>query len=106
MELIMSSQSTTHFPVDAIPRSVGGSGKSDQPVVIVAFAKLVIMVSALAIFTPPWLDLLRELAYGPPPQAWGTLRVVALAGSAAWLALGLMTLKVWTGLLKFLARAD
>ena len=102
----MSSQLTTHFPVDAIPRGDGGSGGSEQPVVRVAFAKLIVMAGALILFTPAWLDLVGQLAYGPPPHAWGAFRVVALAGSVGFLALGVMFLRVWAGLLKHLARAD
>ena len=105
MEQIMSSQSTTHFPVDGIPRGDGASGQADQPVVLLAFAKLIILVGFLTVFTPAWLDMLRELAEGHSSQ-WGTLRVVALVGAAAWIALGALAVKVWVGLLKFLARAD
>ncbi len=106
MEQIMSSQSTTHFPAGAIPRGDSASAQSDQPVVLLAFAKLVVMVGVLAILTPAWLDLLRELADTHSSQAWGALRVVAFGGGAAWITLGALTVKVWVGLLKFLARAD
>jgi hypothetical protein len=105
-ELTMPSQSTTHFPADSIRRGDGGSVSSDQPVVLIAFAKLVVMTGILVIFTPAWLELMAQLAYGPPPQAWGAFRVVALLGSIGFLALAAMILRVWTGLLKHLARAD
>lgn len=106
MEQIMSSPSTTHFPVGTLPRGGGASASSDQPVVLFAFAKLVVLVGALAILTPAWLELLGELADPQSSRAWGTLRVVALSGAAAWITLGALTVKVWVGLLKFLARAD
>jgi hypothetical protein len=106
----MYSYQTTHFPADAMPRggttADGSSDRAEQPVVLWAFAKLVLMVAALVILTPGWLDLLGELAYAPPPQAWGTLRLVALGGSAGFFTLAVLILKVWTGLLKHLARAD
>jgi hypothetical protein len=106
MEQIMSSPSTTHFPMGTLPRGDGASASSEQPVVLIAFAKLVILVGALAILTPAWLDLLGELADAQSSRAWGTLRVVALFGAAAWIAMGAMAVKVWVGLIKFLARAD
>jgi hypothetical protein len=104
MEQIMSSQSTTRFPVEAFPRGVGTSGSSEQPVVLLAFAKLIVIAGFLAIFTPAWMDLSRELA--ATSHTWDTLRVVALAGAAVWIGMGAMAVKVWVGLLKFLARAD
>jgi hypothetical protein len=106
MEQIMSSQSTTHFPVGTLPRGDGAPASSEQPVVLFAFAKLVVLVGLLAILTPPWLDLLGELAGAQSSGAWGMLRIVALTGAAAWIMLGALAVKVWVGLLKFLARAD
>lgn len=106
----MISHYTTHFPADAMPRSTTGSEANSQqaehPFVLIAFAKLVLMVGLLVTFMPQWLDLLGQMAYGPPPQAWGALRLLAIAGAAVFLGLGLLILKVWTGLLKHLARAD
>ena len=102
----MSSPSTTHFPAATLPGSGGASAPSDQPVVLIAFAKLVVLVGALAILTPAWLGLLVELADPQSSPAWGTLRVVALSGAAAWITLGVLAAKVWVGLIKFLARAD
>jgi hypothetical protein len=78
---------------------------SEKPVVLLAFAKLVVLVGALAIFTPAWLELLGELA-DPQSHAWGTLRIVTLSGAAAWIALGALAVKTWVRLIKFLARAD
>lgn len=106
----MSTHYTTHFPADAIPRRTPDSARqgpqAEQPVVLIAFAKLVVMVAALVTFTPLWLDLLVQMAYGAPPQAWGALRLLAVGGAAGFMVLGLLILKVWTGLLKHLARAD
>ena len=102
----MSSPSTTHFLVGARPRSGAASSHSEQPVVLLAFAKLVLMIGALAIFTPPWLDLLGDLAQGSSSEAWRAFSVLGLAGGTVWLGLGVLILKVWTGLLKHLARAD
>ena len=102
----MSSQYTTHFPVDSIPRGDGGSGGSEQPVVLSAFAKLALMAAALRILTPAWLEVMAQLVYGPAPQAWGMLRIVALVGGTGLLAVAVMFLRVWTGLLKQLARMD
>ncbi len=102
----MSSPSTTHFPLGALPGGDGASAVSEKPVVLIAFAKLVILAGALAIFTPAWLELLGELADPQSSRAWGTLRVVALTGAAAWITLGALAVKVWVGLIKFLARAD
>ena len=102
----MSSQYTTHFPVDSIPRGDGGSGGSEQPVVLSALAKLALMAAALLVVTPAWLDVMAQLAYGPAPQAWGMLRIVALVGGTGLLAVAVMFLRVWTGLLKQLARMD
>lgn len=105
-ELIMSSQYTAHFPVDSIPRGDGGSGGSEQPVVLSAFAKLALMAAALLIITPIWLDVMAQLVYGPAPQAWGTLRIVGLVGGTGLVAVAALFLRVWTGLLKHLARLD
>ena len=102
----MSSQITAHFPADSVPRGDGGARSPERPVVLIAFAKLVLMAGALVVLTPLWLDVLSQLAYGPPPQAWVTLRVVALLGGAAWVVLAGLILRVWTRLLKHLARAD
>lgn len=102
----MSSQLTTHFPVDAIPRGDGGSGSSEQPLVLIAFAKLIVLAGALLVFTPAWLNLMGALAFGPPPQEWAMFRILALVGSAGVLAAAAMFLKVWTDLLKYLARLD
>ena len=102
----MSSPSTTHFPMGTLPGSDGASATSEKPVVLIAFAKLVVLVGALAIFTPAWLELLGELADPQSSRAWGMLRVVALTGAAAWITLGALALNVWVGLIKFLARAD
>jgi hypothetical protein len=90
----------------ALPRGGGASASSDQPVVLIAFAKLVVLIGTLAILTPAWLDLLGELADPQSSGAWGTLRIVALSGAAAWITLGALAVKTWVGLLKFLARAD
>jgi len=106
MEQIMSSQSTTHFPVETLPLGDGAPASSEQPVVLLAFAKLVILVGLLAVLTPPWLDMLGELARAQSSGAWGTLRIVALTGAAGWIVLGALAVKVWVGLLQFLARAD
>lgn len=102
----MSSQFTTHLPADSMARGDGGSGSPEQPVVLIAFAKIVVLAAALFLFTPPWLETLAQLAYGPAPQAWGLFRLVALVGSVALLADVVMLLRVWTRLLKHLARAD
>lgn len=102
----MSSQLTTHFPVDAIPRGDGAPRNPEQPVVLLAFAKLIVLAGALAIFTPAWLDLMTALANGPQTQSWVMLRLVALVGGAGVLAAAGMFLKVWADLLKHLARLD
>lgn len=104
MEQIMSSQSTTRFPVEAFLRGFGRSGSSEQPVVLLAFAKLVVIAGFLALFTPAWIELSRELAGSS--QSWSTLRLVALSGATVWIAAVALAVKVWVGLLKFLARAD
>jgi hypothetical protein len=106
MEQIMSSPSTTHFPMGTLPRGDGASAVAEKPVVLIAFAKLVVLMGALAIFTPVWLELLGELADPQSARAWGTLRVVALTGAAAWFTVGALALNIWIGLIKFLARAD
>ena len=102
----MSSPSTTHFPMGTLPGGDGASATSEKPVVLIAFAKLVVLVGALTIFTPAWLELLGGLADPQSSRAWGMLRVVALTGAAAWITLGALALNVWVGLIKFLARAD
>jgi hypothetical protein len=99
---------TTYFPADAMPRAANTgepiTRRAERPFVLLAFAKLVLMVGALVIFAPAWLDLLREMA--DAPQGWGSHPVAVLAGGAAVITLGVLILKVWTGLLKHLARAD
>lgn len=102
----MSSPSTTHLPMGTLPGGDGLSATSEKPVVLLAFAKLVVLVGALAIFTPAWIELLGELADPQSSRAWGTLRVVALTGGAAWITLGALAVSTWVGLIKFLARAD
>jgi hypothetical protein len=98
----------SHFPADAMPRAANPgdpiTGRAERPFVLLAFAKLVLMVGALVIFAPAWLDWLREMT--DAPRAWGPLPAAALAGGAAVVTLCLWILKVWTGLLKHLARAD
>lgn len=106
-ELIMSSQFTAHFPADSIPRGDGGSGGSEQPVVLPALAKLTLMAAALIVLTPIWLQTLAGLAYDSTTfQAWGILRIAALVGGAGFITVAVMFLRVWTGLLKYLARRD
>ena len=102
----MSSQFTAHFPADSIPRGDGGSGGSERPVVFPALAKLALMGAALIVLTPIWLQVIAALAYGPTPAAWGTLRLVALAGGAGIIAVAALYLRIWIGLLKYLARRD
>ena len=102
----MSSQHTTHFPAPAMPSGDGKTANPEQPVVLVAFAKLVLMTGALVLFMPFWLDVLQDLVAGSPPQAWGALRVVVVGGAAAIVLLAVLSLKVWAGLIKHLARAD
>jgi hypothetical protein len=102
----MSSQFTTYNPAETLSRRVGAPGSAEQPVVLLAFAKLVIMVAAMVLFTPFWLDQLAGFATGPGPQAWLALRFATFGGFAALLVLAVMILKVWTGLLKHLARRD
>ena len=107
---MMFTHYSTHVPADAMPRGATGSAvqspQAEQPVVLIAFAKLVLMVAMLVTFMPLWLEMLGQLAYGPPPQAWGALRLLAVGGAGGFMILGLLILKVWTGLLKHLARAD
>ena len=102
----MSSYHTTHFPADAMPRGDRVADRAEQPVVLVAFAKLVLMASALVILTPLWLELLGDLAYRQPDPSWAAVRLLALGGGIGFMAVCLLILKVWTGLLKHLARAD
>jgi hypothetical protein len=102
----MSSQFTTHHPAGTLPRRVGAPGSSEQPVVLLAFAKLVVMVAAMLLFTPFWLDQVAGFAAEPGPQSWLALRFAAFGGIGAMLVLAAMILKVWTGLLKHLARLD
>ena len=102
----MSSPSTTHFPMGTLPGGDGASAVSEKPVVLIAFAKLVVLLGALVIFTPSWVELLGELADAQSSRAWGTLRMVALTGAATWIALGALAARTWVGLIQFLARAD
>lgn len=102
----MSSQHTTHLPVGSTPMGAGASECSERPVVLIAFAKLILLAGVLAVFMPPWLTLMGDLAYGPPPKAWDAFWVIALTGGGGLLAVMVMFLKVWTRLLKRLARAD
>jgi hypothetical protein len=102
----MSSQFTTHYPAETLPRRVGAPGSAEQPVVLLAFAKLVVMAAAMVLFTPFWLEQVADFATGPGPQSWLALRFAAFGGVAALLVLAVMILKVWTGLLKHLARLD
>lgn len=102
----MSSQCTAHHPVGTLPRRVGAPGSAEQPVVLLAFAKLVVMVAAMLLFAPFWPDQIAGFAAEPGAQSWLALRFAAFGGVSAMLVLAVMILKVWTGLLKHLARLD
>jgi hypothetical protein len=105
----MSSSSISHLPSDAIPqdaaRPVQAPAKQ-KPVVLQAFAKLVLLVGALAVLTPLWLELLGGAASSEQPDSWIAVRVLVVTGSVGLFALGAIAIKVWTELLKYLARAD
>ena len=105
----MSSPSTIHVPSDAIP-SAGNFARDqkcpveDRPVVLIAFAKLVLLVGSLVLLAPIWYAMAGEAAAGPGP--WIPLRFLVVAASVGIFAFALMALKVWAGLLKHLAQAD
>ena len=98
----MASQYTTHYAADSLARADVRTGSPDHPTVLLAFAKLVLIGGALALFTPFWLDLLQVLV----EDNWGALRLVALGGGAGIIVLAALFVGVWAGLLKYLARAD
>ena len=100
----MSRQYSSHYPVDAMPGGVGNANAPEKPMVLVAFAKIVVLVGALLLFAPSWLEVLRDMAGGPPPVAWHSLRVAVLGGIALMVTVAVLVLKVWSGLLKHLAR--
>jgi hypothetical protein len=117
----MASQFSTHFSENGFARGasqigksagnaelvgqagqVGRQGQSEQPIVLLAFAKLVLIGGALILFMPFWLDVMRALVDG----SWVALRLVAVGGGAGIVVLGALFVKVWADLLKHLARAD
>ena len=105
----MSSPSTVHVPADAIPRAAyhtgtKGSPGEERPVVLIAFAKLVLLIGSLVLLAPIWFAMAAEAAAGPGP--WIPLRFLVVAASLGIFAFALMALKVWAGLLKHLALAD
>ena len=97
----MSSDYSSHVAADSMPQSDHVPGHSAQPVVVPPFAKLVIMVGALVIFTPPWLNLLVQLGSA---QSWYALRLLALGGSAGVVTLLVLIFKLSSGLLKTAGR--
>ncbi len=99
---IMASQHPIPFSAETLTGRAGKTGNQEPPVVQLAFAKLVILGAALALFTPYWLNLLLGLV----EVNWVALRLVTLGGSALVVALAVLFVKVWVGLLKHLARAD
>lgn len=100
----MSRHYSSDYPVDAMPGGVGQADAPEKPVVLVAFAKIVVLLGALFLFAPSWLGVLSDLADGPPPVAWHSLRLAALGGIALMVTVAVLILKVWSGLLKHLAR--
>jgi hypothetical protein len=101
----MSSPSTIHLPADAIPRRANVSGTGERPVVLLAFAKLVLLIGSADFLGPIWLALVGE-ALAAPNESWLALRLLVLSGSVSLLAIAMMALKVWTRLLKHLALAN
>lgn len=103
----MSSQFTAHLPAGSIRVGDGGSAKSEQPVVFSALAKLTLMAVALIVLTPLWLQWMAKFAPESSTfQAWGTLGLVALIGGGTLIMVAVTFLRVWTGLLKYLALRD
>jgi len=105
----MSSPSTIHVPSDAMPPAGYLAGSRERPVqgrpvVLIAFAKLVLLVGSLVLLAPIWFAMAGEAASGPGP--WIPLRFLVVAASVGLFAFALMALKVWAGLLKHLAQAD
>lgn len=103
----MSSQFTAHLPAGSIRVGDTSSGKSEQPVVLSTLAKLTGMAVALLVLTPLWLHWMAKFAPESATfQAWGTLGLVALVGGGTLILVSVMFLRVWTGLLKYLALRD
>ena len=105
----MSSPSIIHVPADAMPRpghfNVNNErGDEKRPVVLIAFAKLVLLVGSLVLLAPIWFAMAAEVASGPGP--WIPLRFLVVGASLGIFAFALMALKIWAGLLKHLALAD
>ena len=105
----MSLHSTLHVPADAMPQAAHYAGDKERPVkerpvVLIGFAKLVLLVGSLVLLAPIWFAMAGEAAAGPGP--WIPLRFLVVAASVVIFAFALMVLKVWADLLKHLAQAD
>ena len=102
----MSSSTTVHLPTDAIPSGADASRGQEPPVVLIAFAKLVLLVGTAVFLVPVWLALVGDAASGPVQDSWAALRLLVVGGSVVVFALLLTAAKVWLGLLKHLARLN
>lgn len=100
----MSSSYLSHAPAERLPHSPRGNGRTERtyPVALLAFAKVVVIASGLAILTPLWLDLLVRLG---STEYWYTLRLVALGGGAAFVTFAFVAVRILVDLVKHLARA-
>ena len=102
----MASPTTSHLPLDAMPRAGGTPDRREQSVVLKSFVVLMLMVAALAVFVPVWLDLIRDLAQASQSQPWGLIRGVVLGGAGMIVAIVATLIVTWARLLKLLARTD
>jgi len=93
----MSSDYLSHVPADAVPQAHPVLGRAAQPVLPPMLAKAVLMVAALVLFIPLWLDLLVQLGSA---ESWYFLRLLALGGIAGIVTLSVLILKLSNAMLK------
>jgi len=102
----MSSILSSHAPADRLSDRLSSTrpttGTAESPVVLLRFAKLVVVFAALALLTPYWLDLMHQLGVA---QSWYSLRLVAIFGGAGVLTLLVVAVSLLAAQLKHLARA-